>query len=78
MIVPIAVALLALSVTCLIFCRRAGATGTGPDTVDITPQWRVLVLALPLLRSACAMLNEMATFESAQVSGKNSVSGRDD
>jgi nicotinate-nucleotide--dimethylbenzimidazole phosphoribosyltransferase len=36
------------------------------------------LLALPLLRSACAMLNEMATFESAQVSGKNSVSGRDE
>ena len=28
------------------------------------------LLALPLLRSACAMLNEMATFESAGVSGK--------
>ena len=29
------------------------------------------LLALPLLRSACAMLNEMATFESAGVSGKD-------
>jgi nicotinate-nucleotide--dimethylbenzimidazole phosphoribosyltransferase len=28
------------------------------------------LLALPLLRAACAMLNEMATFESAGVSGK--------
>lgn len=28
------------------------------------------LLAFPLLRSACAMLNEMATFESANVSGK--------
>jgi nicotinate-nucleotide--dimethylbenzimidazole phosphoribosyltransferase len=28
------------------------------------------LLAFPLLRSACAMLNEMATFESAGVSGK--------
>jgi len=28
------------------------------------------LLALPLLRNACAMLNEMATFESAGVSGK--------
>jgi nicotinate-nucleotide--dimethylbenzimidazole phosphoribosyltransferase len=28
------------------------------------------LLALPLLRTACAMLNEMATFESAGVSGK--------
>jgi nicotinate-nucleotide--dimethylbenzimidazole phosphoribosyltransferase len=28
------------------------------------------LLALPLLRSACAMLNEMATFESAGVSGR--------
>ena len=28
------------------------------------------LLALPLLRSACAMLNDMATFESAGVSGK--------
>jgi nicotinate-nucleotide--dimethylbenzimidazole phosphoribosyltransferase len=28
------------------------------------------LLALPLLRCACAMLNEMATFESAGVSGK--------
>ncbi len=28
------------------------------------------LLALPLLRSACAMLNEMATFESAGVSGQ--------
>ena len=28
------------------------------------------LIALPLLRSACAMLNEMATFESAGVSGK--------
>ena len=30
------------------------------------------LLAFPLLRSACAMLNEMATFESAGVSGKES------
>ncbi|MEO0327518.1 MAG: nicotinate-nucleotide--dimethylbenzimidazole phosphoribosyltransferase [Pseudomonadota bacterium] len=29
------------------------------------------LLALPLLNSACAMLNEMATFESAGVSGKS-------
>ena len=29
------------------------------------------LLALPLLRSACAMLNQMATFESAGVSGKD-------
>ncbi|MEM7215303.1 MAG: nicotinate-nucleotide--dimethylbenzimidazole phosphoribosyltransferase [Pseudomonadota bacterium] len=29
------------------------------------------LLAVPLLRSACAMLNEMATFESAGVSGKD-------
>jgi nicotinate-nucleotide--dimethylbenzimidazole phosphoribosyltransferase len=29
------------------------------------------LLALPLLRAACAMLNEMATFESAGVSGKD-------
>jgi nicotinate-nucleotide--dimethylbenzimidazole phosphoribosyltransferase len=29
------------------------------------------LLALPLLRSATAMLNEMATFESAGVSGKD-------
>ncbi|MGI9350003.1 MAG: nicotinate-nucleotide--dimethylbenzimidazole phosphoribosyltransferase [Rhizobiaceae bacterium] len=29
------------------------------------------LLALPLLRSACGMLNEMATFESAGVSGKD-------
>lgn len=29
------------------------------------------LLAFPLLRNACAMLNEMATFESAGVSGKN-------
>ena len=29
------------------------------------------LLAFPLLRSACAMLNEMATFESANVSGKD-------
>ena len=29
------------------------------------------LLALPLLRNACAMLNEMATFESAGVSGKD-------
>jgi nicotinate-nucleotide--dimethylbenzimidazole phosphoribosyltransferase len=28
------------------------------------------LLALPLLRNACAMLNEMATFETAGVSGK--------
>ena len=28
------------------------------------------LLAFPLLRNACAMLNEMATFESANVSGK--------
>jgi nicotinate-nucleotide--dimethylbenzimidazole phosphoribosyltransferase len=28
------------------------------------------LLAFPLLRNACAMLNEMATFESAGVSGK--------
>ena len=28
------------------------------------------LLALPLLRAACAMLNEMATFDSAGVSGK--------
>jgi nicotinate-nucleotide--dimethylbenzimidazole phosphoribosyltransferase len=28
------------------------------------------LLAIPLLRCACAMLNEMATFESANVSGK--------
>ncbi len=28
------------------------------------------LLALPLLRAACAMLNEMATFESAGVSGR--------
>lgn len=28
------------------------------------------LLAFPLLRSACAMLNEMATFESASISGK--------
>jgi nicotinate-nucleotide--dimethylbenzimidazole phosphoribosyltransferase len=28
------------------------------------------LLALPLLRAACMMLNEMATFESAGVSGK--------
>lgn len=31
------------------------------------------LLAIPLLRSACAMLNEMATFESAGVSGKEST-----
>jgi nicotinate-nucleotide--dimethylbenzimidazole phosphoribosyltransferase len=35
------------------------------------------LLALPLLRSACAMLNEMATFESAHVSEKKPVSGKD-
>ena len=29
------------------------------------------LLAFPLLRSACAMLNEMATFESAGVSNKD-------
>ncbi len=29
------------------------------------------LLAQPLLRSACAMLNEMATFESANISGKD-------
>ena len=28
------------------------------------------LLAFPLLRNACAMLNDMATFESAGVSGK--------
>ena len=28
-------------------------------------------LAWPLLQSACAILNEMATFASAQVSGQN-------
>jgi nicotinate-nucleotide--dimethylbenzimidazole phosphoribosyltransferase len=35
------------------------------------------LLALPLLRSACAMLNEMATFESAQVSERKPASGKD-
>ena len=35
------------------------------------------LLALPLLRAACAMLNEMATFETAQVSEKNSGSGEE-
>jgi nicotinate-nucleotide--dimethylbenzimidazole phosphoribosyltransferase len=29
------------------------------------------VLALPLLRAACAMLSDMATFESAGVSGRS-------
>ena len=29
------------------------------------------MLAWPLLQSACAILNEMATFASAQVSGQN-------
>lgn len=33
------------------------------------------LLAFPLLRNACAMLNEMATFESAGVSGKESDEG---
>jgi nicotinate-nucleotide--dimethylbenzimidazole phosphoribosyltransferase len=33
------------------------------------------LLALPLLRSACAMLNEMATFESARVSGRSAAPG---
>ena len=33
------------------------------------------LLALPLLRAACAMLNEMATFESAGVSGKGAGPG---
>ena len=33
--------------------------------------WPWALLALPLLRSACAMLNEMATCESAGVSGKD-------
>jgi nicotinate-nucleotide--dimethylbenzimidazole phosphoribosyltransferase len=72
--------------SCCVFAHRSKEPGhrTMLDWLGVEPlidldlrlgEGTGALLALPLLRSACAMVNEMATFESARVSEKIPVTG---